>query len=107
MPRSWSHSHKNLFESLDDDDQDKIPQINDEIKNMLKSNTNLYESEQVEPYCYVSLVKWTFAELTLGCDLKYYKSKDHFVGAQHDILLKVVKIIENHGASLVEYHLAG
>ncbi|GAA0169569.1 ion channel [Lithospermum erythrorhizon] len=83
---------------LQADDLDKIPQITDAIKNMLNSNTNVFLEKEV-PYCYLSHIERSYAELTLGCNVKYMR-KDKFLDAEQEIRLHVVKIIKNHGASL-------
>lgn len=51
------------------EDFEKIPQISEEIKNMMKSNANVF-LEKEQPYCYLSRVERSFAELSLGCNLK-------------------------------------
>lgn len=51
------------------DDFDKIPQISEEIKNMMIANANVFLEEE-QPYCYLSRVERSFAELSLGCNLK-------------------------------------
>lgn len=52
------------------DDFEKIPQISEDIKNMLKSNPNVFLEKEV-PYCFLSKLERTYAELTLGCNLKH------------------------------------
>ncbi|KAJ6320313.1 hypothetical protein OIU78_015661 [Salix suchowensis] len=64
------------------DDVEKIPQISNAIKSMLKSNPNIYLGKEA-PYCYLSRIESSFAELTLGCNLKTN-----------------VRIIKEHGARL-------
>ncbi|GKD27381.1 glutathione reductase, cytosolic [Tanacetum coccineum] len=51
------------------DDFEKIPQISEEIKNMMKSNINIF-LEKEQSYCYMSRVEKSLAELSLGCNLK-------------------------------------
>lgn len=51
-------------------DFDKIPQISDDIKTMLRSNSNVF-LEKEAPYCFLSRIERSYAELTLGCNLKY------------------------------------
>lgn len=51
------------------DDIDKISQISEDIKSMLRSNTNVF-LEKEAPYCFLSLIERSYAELTLGCNLK-------------------------------------
>lgn len=52
------------------EDFDKIVQISDDVKSMLKSNPNAF-LEKEAPYCYLSKIEKTYAELTLGCNLRY------------------------------------
>ncbi|PWA35084.1 Like-Sm (LSM) domain-containing protein [Artemisia annua] len=80
------------------DDFEKIPQISEEIKNMMKSNANVF-LEKEQPYCYMSRVEKSFAELSLGCNLKQM-SKDKLYAAEQDVLLQSVGIIKKHGATL-------
>lgn len=54
---------------LEISDFDKIPGISEDIKRMLKSNTNVFIEEEV-PYCFLSRIERSFAELTIGCNLK-------------------------------------
>lgn len=79
-------------------DFDKIPQISDGITNMIKSNSNVFLEREV-PYCFLSRVERSYAELTLGYNLKH-KRKDLLCAAEQDILLKSVQIIQQHGATL-------
>lgn len=80
------------------DDVEKIPQISNDIKNMLKSNANIFLGKEA-PYCYLSRIESSFAELTLGCNLKQM-SKNELYSAEQDILLQSVRIIKEHGARL-------
>ncbi|KAL8228003.1 hypothetical protein R6Q57_015587 [Mikania cordata] len=80
------------------DDIEKIPQISKEIENMMKSNANIF-LEKEQPYCYLSRVERSFAELSLGCNLKQM-SKDKLFLAEQDILVQSVGIIKKHGATL-------
>lgn len=50
-------------------DFDKIPKISEDIKTMLKSNTYVF-LEKEAPYCFLSQIERSFAELTIGCNLK-------------------------------------
>lgn len=52
------------------DDLDKIPQISNDIKSMLKSNPKVFLGKEA-PYCFLSRIETSFAELTLGCNLKH------------------------------------
>ncbi|KAL1213586.1 Mechanosensitive ion channel protein 1 [Cardamine amara subsp. amara] len=80
------------------DDLDKIPEISNEIKETLRSNTKVFLGKEA-PYCYLSRVEKSFAELTIGCNLKYM-GKDELYTTQQEVLLESVKIIKKHGASL-------
>ncbi|OWM64264.1 hypothetical protein CDL15_Pgr018836 [Punica granatum] len=83
---------------LHSDDLDKIPQVTNDIKNMLKVHPKVFLGKEV-PYCFLSRVENLYAELTLGCNLKHM-SKDELYSTQQDILLQVVQIIKQHGAKL-------
>lgn len=50
-------------------DLEKIPLVSEEIKVMLRSNPNLFPGIDA-PYCYLSRIEDSFAELTLGCNLR-------------------------------------
>ncbi|GFP91485.1 mechanosensitive ion channel protein 1 mitochondrial [Phtheirospermum japonicum] len=76
------------------EDVDKIPQISEDIKTMLKSNSNVF-LEKEPPYCFLSHIERSYAELTLGCNLKRMNKE-----AEQDILLEAVRIIKGHGAML-------
>ncbi|KAL3622154.1 U2 snRNP complex subunit msl1 [Castilleja foliolosa] len=76
------------------EDVDKIPQISEDIKTMLKSNANVFLDRE-PPYCFLSHIERSYAELTLGCNLKRMNKE-----AEQDILLEAVRIIKGHGAML-------
>ncbi|KAK6162276.1 hypothetical protein DH2020_002117 [Rehmannia glutinosa] len=57
-------------------------------------------SSQEAPYCFLSQIERSYAELTLGCNLKQM-NKD----AEQDILLEAVQIIKRHGAMLEIYKI--
>lgn len=80
------------------DNLEKIPLISDEIKNMLKSNSKVFLGKEA-PYCFLSRIESTHAELTLGCNLNAM-SKDEWYSAEQDILIQAVLIIKQHGARL-------
>ncbi|KAK3009393.1 hypothetical protein RJ639_014656 [Escallonia herrerae] len=80
------------------DDFDKIPQISDDIKSMLLSHSNVF-LEKEAPYCFLSRIERSYAELTLCCNLKQM-SKDKLFSTEQDILLQSARIIKQHGASL-------
>ncbi|GMI74069.1 hypothetical protein HRI_001076100 [Hibiscus trionum] len=77
---------------------DKVPQISNDIKSMLRSNSNVFLGKEA-PYCFLSNVDSYYAELTVGCNLRHM-SKDEIYSAQQDILLQSVQIIRKHGAEL-------
>ncbi|KAF9589541.1 hypothetical protein IFM89_025301 [Coptis chinensis] len=79
------------------DSLEKVPQITDEIKSMLKSNSKIFLGKEV-PYCFLSGIETSYAELTLGCNLKQM-SKVELYSAEQDILLEAVRIIKKHGVS--------
>ncbi|KAL0712357.1 hypothetical protein Bca4012_019335 [Brassica carinata] len=80
------------------DDLDKIPQISEEIKETLRANPKVFLGKEA-PHCYLSRVEKSFAELTVGCNLKYM-GKEELYATQQEVLLESVKIIKKHGASL-------
>ncbi|KDO58136.1 hypothetical protein CISIN_1g009792mg [Citrus sinensis] len=51
------------------DDLDKVPQISDDVKSMLRSNTKVFLGKEA-PYCFLSQIESSFAELNVGCNLK-------------------------------------
>jgi hypothetical protein len=52
------------------DDLEKIPLISNEVKSMLRSNSKVFLGKEA-PYCFLSQIERSFAELTLGCNLKH------------------------------------
>ncbi|XP_057454677.1 mechanosensitive ion channel protein 1, mitochondrial isoform X2 [Lotus japonicus] len=80
------------------EDLSKIPQISGDVKNMLTSNAKVFLGKDV-PYCFLSRVESSYAELTLGYNLKHMR-KDELYSAEQDILLQAVQIIKNHGIAL-------
>ncbi|KAK7292712.1 hypothetical protein RJT34_15564 [Clitoria ternatea] len=83
---------------LQTEDLSKIPQIADDVNNMLRSNVKVFLGTDV-PYCFLSRMESSFAELTLGYNLKNMR-KDELYSAEQDILLRAVQIIKNHGVAL-------
>ncbi|CAN1316015.1 Mechanosensitive ion channel protein 1, mitochondrial [Linum perenne] len=54
------------------DDVHNIGKISTEIESMLKSNPKVFSLEEKEkPYCFLSRIESSFAELTLGCNLNH------------------------------------
>ncbi|TMW86976.1 hypothetical protein EJD97_020622 [Solanum chilense] len=82
------------------EDFDMIIKISDDVKSMLKSNPNVF-LEKEAPYCYLYKIEKTYAALTLGCNLRY-ASKDKLFSAHQDILLQSVRIVKQHGGTLVD-----
>ncbi|XP_051127902.1 mechanosensitive ion channel protein 1, mitochondrial [Andrographis paniculata] len=80
------------------DDIDKISQITEDIKSMLRSNSNVF-LEMEAPYCYLSQIERSYAELTIGCNLKQKN-----VEAEEDVLLEAIRIIKQHGTQLGRRH---
>ncbi|KAK7389914.1 hypothetical protein VNO78_25211 [Psophocarpus tetragonolobus] len=76
----------------------KIPQISDDVKSMLNSNAKVFLGKDV-PYCYLSRIESSYAELTLGYNLKQMRRHELY-SAEQDILLQAVQIIKNHGVPL-------
>jgi len=52
------------------DDLDKIPLITNDVKSMLRLNSKVFLGMEA-PYCFLSRIESSFAELTLGCNLKH------------------------------------
>ncbi|XP_050238798.1 mechanosensitive ion channel protein 1, mitochondrial [Mercurialis annua] len=80
------------------EDLDKMPQITTDIKSMLKLNPKVFLGKEA-PYCYLSRIESSSAELTIGCNLRFM-SKDELYSTEQDILLQSVRILKEHGASL-------
>lgn len=59
------------------DDLDKVPQISDDIKCMLRSHPKVFLGKEV-PYCFLSRLESSFGELTLGCNLKHMVIPEYF-----------------------------
>lgn len=76
------------------DDIDKISLISGDIKSMLRSNSNVFLGKEA-PYCFLSQIERSYAELTFGCNLNQMDKE-----AEQDILLEAVRIIKQHGAKL-------
>ncbi|KAI5421833.1 mechanosensitive ion channel protein 1, mitochondrial [Lathyrus oleraceus] len=80
------------------EDLSKIPQISNDVKSMLTSNAKVFLGKDV-PYCFMSRIESSFAELTLGYNLKHMR-KHEFYAAEQDILLQAVQVIKSHGVAL-------
>ncbi|KAM1444610.1 hypothetical protein ACFX2I_040740 [Malus domestica] len=79
-------------------DLDKIPQISTDIKSMLRSHSKVFLGKEA-PYCFLSRLESSFAELTLGCNLKHM-SKGELYSTEEEIILRSAQIIKEHGAKL-------
>ncbi|KGN56499.1 mechanosensitive ion channel protein 1, mitochondrial isoform X1 [Cucumis sativus] len=80
------------------DDISTVSQITDDIKNMLTSHPKVFLGKEA-PYCFLSQIESTYAELTLGCNLRKM-GKDESFSTEQDILLQSVQIIKAKGATL-------
>ncbi|KAK9757897.1 hypothetical protein RND81_01G193900 [Saponaria officinalis] len=80
------------------DNLEKVPLAADDIKSMLNSYPKVF-LEQDAPYCYLSQIGASFAELTVGCNLKRLSRGERYTTEQ-DILLRSIQIIKQHGLSL-------
>ncbi|XP_047310292.1 mechanosensitive ion channel protein 1, mitochondrial-like [Impatiens glandulifera] len=80
------------------DDPYKIPQISDEIKNMLMSHPKVF-LEKEPPYCSLSGAERYYNELTMGCNLKQMVKYELFL-TQQDIMVQSIQILKQHGAKL-------
>ncbi|XP_027334252.1 mechanosensitive ion channel protein 1, mitochondrial isoform X2 [Abrus precatorius] len=88
----------NTFFSSQTEDLTKIPEISNDVKSMLRSNAKVFLGKDV-PYCFLSRIESSYAELTLGYNLKHMR-RDEQYSAEQDILLQAVQIIKNHGVAL-------
>ncbi|CAA7403771.1 unnamed protein product [Spirodela intermedia] len=80
------------------DDLEKIPDVSESVKSMLKGHPAVIFEREV-PYCFLSRIEDSYAELTLGCTLRN-KGKAELYATEQDILLQVTQIIRQHGARL-------
>lgn len=80
------------------DSVESIPQVSHNIKSMLRSYPKVFLGREA-PYCYLSRIDTSYAELTLGCNLKHM-SKEERYSTEQDILMQSIQIIKQHGASL-------
>ncbi|XP_057743588.1 mechanosensitive ion channel protein 1, mitochondrial [Arachis stenosperma] len=80
------------------EDLSKIPQLSEDIKSMLRSHAKVFLGKEV-PYCFLSRVESSYAELTIGYNLKHMR-KDELFAAEQDVLLHAVQVIKNHGIAL-------
>ncbi|XP_056693584.1 mechanosensitive ion channel protein 1, mitochondrial isoform X2 [Spinacia oleracea] len=80
------------------DNLEKVPQISTDVKSMLESYPKVFLGREA-PYCYLSQIDSSYAELTLGCNLKQLSKSERY-SAEQDILLQCVQIIKQHGVLL-------
>lgn len=80
------------------DNLEKVPQISSNIKSMLESYPKVFLGREA-PYCYLSRIENSYAELTLGCNLKHLSKAERY-STEQDILLQCIQIIKQHGALL-------
>ncbi|XP_077245492.1 mechanosensitive ion channel protein 1, mitochondrial-like isoform X2 [Tasmannia lanceolata] len=59
------------------EDLEMIPQVSDDIKAMLRSNSKVFLGAE-PPYCFLSRIEASYGELTVGCNLK--KMYSSFLG---------------------------
>eukprot|EP00250_Pteridium_aquilinum_P009925 c19032_g1_i1 orf=79-1659(+) len=78
-------------------DFEKVPQITQEVRNMLKSHPKVTLQNGV-PLCYASRVIGTSLEITILCNL-IFKGKEDLLSSEQDITLQTLKIISNAGAT--------
>ncbi|KAK1274224.1 hypothetical protein QJS04_geneDACA017350 [Acorus gramineus] len=79
-------------------DLDKIPLLSEEIKSMLASNPKVFLGKEA-PYCFLSRIENSYAELTVGCNLQNMK-RDELYSTEQSILLQVAQKIKEHGVEL-------
>nr|WGO49552.1 mechanosensitive ion channel protein B074543 [Torenia fournieri] len=72
---------------------DKVEEISDNIRWMLRSNPQVLGIEH--PYCFLSEIEGSCAQLTLGCAVQNTEND-----VEKDILLEAVRIVKKHGAML-------
>ncbi|KAL4186841.1 hypothetical protein AMTRI_Chr09g15960 [Amborella trichopoda] len=79
-------------------DIERIPQISQDIKCMLENNAKA-SLENGPPYCFLSRIGHSYAELTIGCTFRHM-SKVELFSAEQDVLLQAAQIIRRHGGEL-------
>lgn len=79
---------------------EKIPKICEEIRDLMRCNSNVYLDED-QPYCYLSLVAPLSVKISLGCKLK--EGEENISHVKHDIAMQAIQIIEKHGAKRGEF----
>ncbi|KAH7288552.1 hypothetical protein KP509_31G030700 [Ceratopteris richardii] len=76
-------------------DFEKVPQITEEVKNMLKSHPNVTFQNGV-PLCHASRISGSVLEISVLCNLTF-KGREDLLSSQQDITLQTLKIISNTG----------
>eukprot|EP01018_Ginkgo_biloba_P020858 Gb_36052 [translate_table: standard] len=79
-------------------DFEKIPQITEDIKGMLKNNPKVF-LERESPYCFVSQIGSSYWEITISCNIKPM-GKEELLSTEQDILLESARIVRKCGAEL-------
>ncbi|KAI5058553.1 hypothetical protein GOP47_0026723 [Adiantum capillus-veneris] len=79
-------------------DYEKIPQITQEIKNMLKSHPSVTFQNGV-PLCYASRIAGNSLEIIISCNLTF-KGREDLLSTEQDITLQALRIITKAGATL-------
>lgn len=75
-----------------------VSKISDDIKSMLRSHPKVFLGKEA-PYCFLSQIESSYAELTIGCNLKRM-GKEELFSTEQDILLQSVQIMKENGATL-------
>ncbi|CAH1415967.1 unnamed protein product [Lactuca virosa] len=93
----WCAMKSKIFIRVDGNE--KILKMLEEIKNMVKSNSNIYlEGEQ--PYCWPPKEEKNCVVLNFGCNLKQM-SEDKLHLAKQEVLMELAQIIKKHRASTI------
>eukprot|EP00256_Glycine_max_P067355 XP_025981950.1 mechanosensitive ion channel protein 1, mitochondrial isoform X3 [Glycine max] len=87
---------------LQTEDLSKIPQISDDVKSMLRSNANVFLGKDV-PYCFLSRIESSYAELTLGYNLKHMWPQHLLASALCLMMAKEVAQNEPNELNLKEF----
>lgn len=80
------------------EDFQKVPQITQEIRDMLKNHPKVYIHNGV-PHCYVSRVGGLSLDISIVCNLKLM-AKEELLSTEQDIILEAMKIVACAGATL-------
>ncbi|XP_071734891.1 mechanosensitive ion channel protein 1, mitochondrial-like isoform X1 [Rutidosis leptorrhynchoides] len=99
----WRAMTSKIF--VPNEDMEKIGEICEDITIMLKSRDNVFLGRSgVQPYCYLTEFRKSFAELTYGCSIKQETGDEEelFSAEQRDINAQCVAIILKHRATSVD-----